>query len=64
MQQVAVRDELMRHIQRRQLVDRLAGARARREAALRLTANRLHEQRVVRAGSVGPLRELVVDAAT
>ncbi|KAG2451345.1 hypothetical protein HYH02_003949 [Chlamydomonas schloesseri] len=45
-QQVAVRDELMRHIRRRQLVDRLAGARARREAALRLTANRLHEQRL------------------
>lgn len=48
-QQVAVRDELVRHIRRRQLVDKLAGARARREAALRLTANRLHEQRVVSA---------------
>ncbi|GFR43588.1 hypothetical protein Agub_g4685 [Astrephomene gubernaculifera] len=43
-QKLAVVEEQMRHVRRREMLERLGNARARREAALRHTADRLHEQ--------------------
>ena len=45
---LAVADDLLRHTRRRALVERLANAKARRESALRSTADRLREQGRVR----------------
>ncbi|KAG2485877.1 hypothetical protein HYH03_015460 [Edaphochlamys debaryana] len=43
-QQLRLADEQSRRAQRRELVERLASARARREAALRLNADRMRQQ--------------------
>ncbi|PNH10893.1 hypothetical protein TSOC_002385 [Tetrabaena socialis] len=55
-QRFAVHDEGQRTALRRQLVERLSGARARRESALRLTADRLREQSQEHSKRVEQLR--------
>ncbi|KXZ47384.1 hypothetical protein GPECTOR_35g822 [Gonium pectorale] len=47
-QQLSIHEEHLRHVRRRELVERLGEARARREAAQRLNTNRLQERRQMR----------------